>query len=68
MVRPLPEHHAGLHYPEAERLTNMRVYVDVNNPFVITPYEGIDLETDSMDDGYSYPNIRTFSVGLSITF
>ena len=29
---------------------------------------GIDLETDSMDDGYSYPNIRTFSVGLSITF
>ena len=58
----------GYTIPKQKRLTNMRVYVDVNNPFIITPYEGIDLETDSLDDGYSYPNIRTFSVGLSITF
>ena len=58
----------GYTIPKQKRLTNMRVYLDVNNPFIITPYEGIDLETDSMDDGYSYPNIRTFSVGLSITF
>ena len=58
----------GYTIPKQKRLSNLRVYVDVNNPFVITPYEGIDLETDSLDDGYSYPNIRTFSVGLSITF
>ena len=58
----------GYTIPKQKRLSNMRVYVDVTNPFIITPYEGIDLETDSLDDGYSYPNIRTFSVGLSITF
>lgn len=47
-------------------LSNVRVYFDVNNPFVITPYEGLDPETDS--DMYAYPNVRTYSLGLDITF
>ena len=47
-------------------LSNLRVYFDVNNPFVITPYEGLDPETDSAT--YAYSNIRTYSLGLDITF
>lgn len=47
-------------------LSNIRVYIDVNNPFVITPYKGLDPETDS--DNYAYPNVRTYSLGLDITF
>ena len=58
----------GYTIPKQKHLSNLRVYLDVNNPFIITPYEGVDPETDALDDGYSYPNTRTFSVGLSITF
>lgn len=47
-------------------LSNLRVYLDVNNPFVITPYDGLDPETD--DSVWSYPNVRTYSIGLDITF
>ena len=72
---PIPDisrtsHNITLGYtiPKQKHLSNLRVYLDVNNPFIITPYEGIDPETDALDDGYSYPNTRTFSVGLSITF
>jgi TonB-linked SusC/RagA family outer membrane protein len=47
-------------------LSLIRVYADVNNPFVITPYKGLDPETDNST--YAYPNSRTFSLGLDITF
>lgn len=47
-------------------LSNVRFYLDVNNPFVITPYDGLDPETDT--DRYAYPNVRTYSLGLDITF
>lgn len=56
-------------------LSNIRVYFDVNNPFVITPYTGLDPETDvsSTDSSpsslqWAYPNVRTYSFGLDITF
>jgi hypothetical protein len=59
-----------------------RVYVDVNNPFVITNWTGADPETDGLDrtyetssgyrrvagQAYSYPNVTSFTVGLDITF
>lgn len=55
--------------------SNVRVYVDVNNPFVITPYTGLDPETDVSSAAstpsqlqYAYPNVRTYSIGLDITF
>ena len=51
---------------EKRILSNVRVYLDVNNPFTITPYEGLDPETDT--DNYAYPNIRTYSLGLEVTF
>ena len=47
-------------------LSNIRVYADINNPFTITPYKGLDLETDN--SVWAYPNVRSFSLGLDITF
>lgn len=56
-------------------LSNVRVYFDVNNPFTITPYTGLDPETDVSSDKtdasqlqWAYPNVRTYSFGLDITF
>lgn len=46
-------------------LSNVRVYFDVNNPFTITPYDGLDLETDN--SVWAYPNVRSFSLGVDIT-
>ncbi len=46
--------------------SKMRVYADVNNPFVITPYDGLDPETD--DSVWAYPNVTSYSIGLDITF
>lgn len=56
--------------------SNIRVNVSVNNPFVISNWNGLDPETDynPSDSGaenaaaYSYPNVRTFSFGVDITF
>lgn len=56
-------------------LSNVRVYFDVNNPFIITPYTGLDPETDISSTEstpsslqWAYPNVRTYSIGLDITF
>jgi hypothetical protein len=43
-----------------------RVHVDGQNLFVISPYTGVDPETDSYTAAYPY--IRTFTVGLNLTF
>jgi TonB-linked SusC/RagA family outer membrane protein len=52
-----------------------RVYVDVNNPFVITNWSGLDPETDlvpkdknGLRSSNVYPNIMSFSIGVDITF
>lgn len=47
-------------------ISNLRVYADVNNPFVITNWTGLDPETDT--GTYSYPNVTSYSLGLNITF
>ena len=47
-------------------VSNVRIYADVNNLFTITPYDGLDVETD--DSYWAYPNVRSFSIGLDITF
>jgi TonB-linked SusC/RagA family outer membrane protein len=46
--------------------SSLRVHLDVNNVLVFTPYGGLDPETD----GYAaaYPNARTFTFGVDITF
>ena len=46
--------------------TNLRVHADAQNLFVITPYKGVDPETDSYTAAYPY--IRSFTFGLNFTF
>lgn len=46
--------------------SSFRVYCDVNNVFVISPYTGLDPETDSYTA--AYPNARTYTIGLDIKF
>lgn len=46
-------------------ISNLRVYGDVQNPFVITKYSGVDPETDSMA---AYPTQLTVSFGVDVTF
>ncbi len=43
-----------------------RVHVDAQNLAIFTPYTGVDPETDSYTAAYPY--IRTFTVGLNVTF
>ncbi|MCC8170184.1 MAG: TonB-dependent receptor [Parabacteroides sp.] len=47
-------------------ISNLRVHAGVNNAFVITPYKGLDPETDYYTA--SYPNARTFSFGVDLSF
>lgn len=46
--------------------SSARIHIDAQNLFVITPYSGIDPETDSYTAAYPY--IRTFTAGLNLTF
>lgn len=46
--------------------SSFRIYADVNNVYVFTPYTGLDPETDSYTA--AYPNARTFTLGLDIKF
>jgi TonB-linked SusC/RagA family outer membrane protein len=47
-------------------MSSVRLTASVNNLFVITPYKGIDPETDTYLG--SYPNARTFSFGVNVSF
>ncbi|MBL4561502.1 MAG: TonB-dependent receptor [Labilibaculum sp.] len=42
-----------------------RIYMDVQNLFVITNYSGSDPETDSFS---AYPNQKTFTIGVNLSF
>lgn len=56
----------GYTLPVKKFFSNIRIYADINNPFTITPYEGLDLETDN--SVWAYPNVRSFSLGVDVTF
>lgn len=47
-------------------IDNLRLYVSLQNPFVITPYKGMDPETDNR--AASYPNQRNYAFGVQIRF
>jgi hypothetical protein len=56
-------------------LENLRVYADINNPFVFTNWTGVDPETDNTSDtgrgnagAFNYPNVTSYSLGVNITF
>jgi TonB-linked SusC/RagA family outer membrane protein len=56
----------GYNFMFKKVISNLRVYADVNNPCVFTNYKGLDPETDNSD--VAYPNVRTFSLGIDVTF
>lgn len=57
----------GYTIPVNKKIINkMRVYVDANNLFCLTPYKGLDLETDN--SVWAYPNVRSFTFGVDVTF
>lgn len=57
----------GYTIPMSKKLLNrIRVYADINNPFVITNWTGTDPETEG--NQFSYPNVTSYSLGLDITF
>ncbi|MCC8423680.1 TonB-dependent receptor [Mucilaginibacter sp. UR6-11] len=47
-------------------VSSIRFHLDGQNIFVITPYKGVDPETDSYTA--AYPNIRSFLAGINVTF
>jgi iron complex outermembrane receptor protein len=51
-----------------DKLKNLRLYATVQNPFLITKYQGIDPEIFSGIDSNIYPRSRTFLVGVSANF
>jgi len=54
----------GYTLPKIKGISKLRLYIDVNNPFKITNYKGLDLETG---DTNAYPNVRSYSFGLEIS-
>ena len=47
-------------------ISKVRLSLSANNLFCITPYDGLDPETDYYTA--AYPNARTYSLGINITF
>ncbi|MEA4936666.1 MAG: TonB-dependent receptor [Paludibacter sp.] len=46
-------------------ISKARVFADISNLFVITPYKGNDPETDFKA---GYPNQHTYTIGMNVTF
>ncbi|MDC1324587.1 SusC/RagA family TonB-linked outer membrane protein [Flavobacteriaceae bacterium] len=47
---------------------NMRLYTSVNNPFIITEYDGQDPENFGGIDGAFYPRPQAYTFGVTIDF
>lgn len=47
----------------AKTFQSLRIYVDAQNALTFTKWKGIDPET-----GDDYPNARTYTIGLNVTF
>jgi len=58
-----------LGYKSSKSKIPWQVYAAVQNPFVITNYEGSDPEiADGLDDGYFYQRPTIYSLGVKINF
>ena len=66
--------HISLGYNFSPQLTekfgcsNLRVYVNVTNPFVWSKYKGFDPEWANASGGNDGPSTITYEFGLNITF
>lgn len=47
-------------------IDNAKVRLDAQNLFVITPYDGVDPETDAYVA--AYPNVKTYTIGIDLKF
>ena len=56
--------------PVQKYIKSIRVYFDVQNPFVITKYTGFDPEiyTCQNEARGQFPQVRSFSLGAKINF
>jgi hypothetical protein len=58
----------GYVLPLPKNIANQaRIYADLNNPFILTNWTGLDPETD-LSFSTPYPNIMSISFGVDITF
>lgn len=48
-------------------ISNLRFYINIENPFIITNWDGMDPETDSSGKA-PYPNQRSYSFGFNLEF
>ena len=48
------------------KIRQLRLFGDITNPFIFTPYSGMDAETDAWVG--AYPNQRTYMIGLELNF
>jgi iron complex outermembrane receptor protein len=48
--------------------SNVRTYLTVQNPFVISDYDGIDPEVGGGIDNTIYPRARTILLGVGVNF
>jgi TonB-linked SusC/RagA family outer membrane protein len=47
-------------------VSKLHAYVSVDNAFVLTNWIGLDPETDNI--AFSYPNVRSYTLGINISF
>ena len=48
------------------KMENAKVYININNPFVFTPYDGQDPQVGT--DKKSYPAVTSYQLGINLNF
>lgn len=51
-----------------DKVNYLKLYATVQNPILITEYDGLDPEIQSGIDSNIYPRSRTFILGVSANF
>ncbi|WP_321438428.1 TonB-dependent receptor [uncultured Bacteroides sp.] len=60
----------GYNFPKkwlGKEISSLRIYADVQNPFIITNWTGMDPETDGNGKA-PYPNQKSYSIGFNLQF
>jgi len=58
----------GYKFPHFTKSSSLRLYMALNNPFIITKYKGQDPENFNSIDNNFYPRPRMYTFGLSLDF
>jgi iron complex outermembrane receptor protein len=59
---------AGYNFTKSGKVSNLRLSATMQNPLLITKYQGLDPEIFGGIDGNIYPRSRTLLIGLSANF